>query len=424
VRKRRKPAPKRALVLDVRDARLPGGRLTVTSRTRDATQYALRRAAVYALLEDGERGLEILARLKSRKLRIEQVAEHVHAKQFDKLLAEAKAAEAPVIPQQMLGATIDRFLTRVKAKLSEGTEVSYSAYCRGMEEAFGVVRDHRDRIVQDVPVVEVGTEAAEAWLHGEKDTVGGAWSPSTQTVAHAVAHQVWQLAIEADEERAEKDGLPRTLTRNLFGGGRARIRPPKIRKTRVVFLTRQQAGRLLWAARNRPSAALFACGLYAGMRAGEIVNLRLVDLRGSEIHVQPREGRYRWRPKSDNSVREIPMNRPLARWIRAHRKEFAGKDYLIHPANADRPISPKTRERWVVEAFGRAGIEYGRNKGQGATLHTLRHTFASWLAQQDVQLLKIAALMGDTYQTVEETYAHLLPRDLRGAVDRLLTKPR
>ncbi len=54
---------------------------------------------------------------------------------------------------------------------------------------------------------------------------------------------------------------------------------------------------------------------------------------------------------------------------------------------------------------------------RGAT--TLRHTFASWLAQKDIQLLKIAKLMGDTVAIVESTYAHLLPTDLRGAVERL-----
>jgi integrase len=422
VKRRPKKGPTRALVIDIRDQRFEDGRYTISSRTRDSLEYALRRAAVYTLLEDGERGLEILRRLKAGELRIQEVAEKVHAKQIASL-----EPEAPEAPTQVLGATIDRFLVLVKAKKAHGTLIQYRGFCWSMEEAFGVVRDE-DGIVKDVPISGIEAKQGEAWLHGTKARIGRAWSPRRQAVAHAVAHQVWALAIEADEERAEKDRLPRTLTRNLFSKGRARISPPKIRKTRVVFLSRQQAGRLLWAVRGRPAAILVAAGIYGGLRAGEATHLRRdedVDLAKARLVIQPREGEYPWRPKTDNSVRDVPMNRQLVRWIRSHiRTGYAGDTYLTRGPRFDKPINGKTRERWVIEAFEKAGIEYGRDKGQGATLHTLRHTFASWLAQKDIQLLKIAALMGDTNQEVEKTYAHLLPKDLRGAVDRLSRKGR
>lgn len=429
--KRQKKA--RALVIDIRDQRLPDGRLALSSRTRDTLEYTLRLAAVRTLLEDGERGLEILRRLQAGQLRIERVAEAVHAKRVAELLAEAEAEDVPQGVRQRLGATVDRFLLLVEAKLSEGTLIQYRGFCRDMERVFGVERDDEGQIVRDVPIDAVTTEAAEGWLHGpkkqrKKGAADKPWSANRQNVAHAVAHQVWGLAIEADEETAEREGTPRTLTRNVFGKGKARVRPPKVRKTRVVFLSRKKAGRLLWAVRGRPSAALMAAGIYAGLRAGEAVNLRLVtDVRFAkmEIAIQPREGEYPWRTKTDNSIREVPMHPNLARWFRAHiRQGFAGEVYLTRPANEDKPIAPKTRERWTVEAFTKAGIAYGRDRGQGATFHTLRHTFASWLAQKDVQLMKIAALMGDTVNEVEATYAHLLPRDLRGAVERLNKKKR
>lgn len=424
--KRRKKVATRALTIDVRDNRMPEGRLTISSRTTDPTEFLLRRAAIYALLEEGEPGLKVIQQIRDRTRRIDVVAEKVHAKQTAALFAEL--VRAPDEKPQMLGATIDRFLTRVKAKQAEGTLIQYEGFCRGMEEAFGVKRDLRGIIRKDVPISDIRTEAAESWLHGVKDTTGAPWSASRQTTAHAVALQVWGLAIEADEEQAEQEGTPRTVTRNLFAKGKARVRPPRVRKTRVVFLSRQKAGRLLWRSRGRPYAVLMALGVYAGLRAGEAVNLRMgtdVRLGTMELAIQPREGAYRWRPKGDNSVREVPVSDRLARWIRAHiRQGFAGQVYLVHPAGNDRPISAKTRERWTVEAYKAAGIEYGRDNGEGSTFHTLRHTFASWLAQLDVQLLKIAALMGDTPKTVEETYAHLLPRDLRATVSRLKEKSR
>lgn len=411
----------RAIPIDIRDKRFEGGRFTISSRTKDPTEFALRKAAVYALLEDGARGMRIIECLKSGELRIKQVAECVHGNRIDEL-GEADTPEAVATPQ-MLGATIDRFLLRVKAKQAVGTFVGYRGFCRGMEAAFGVVRGDDDALITDVPISDITPQVAERWLFEEKATIGKAWSARRQVLAHNVAHQVWGLAIEADEDRSEQDGLPRTITRNLWGSGKSRVRPPRIRKTRVVFLSREKAGRLLWATRGRPEAVLMALGIYGGLRAGEAINLRTsVDVRLAEgcLAIQPREGAYPWRPKTDNSIRDVPLHPRLARWIRAHVREgYAGETYLIRPSQADKPISPKTRERWVIDAFRRAGIDYGRDKGQGATLHTLRHTFASWLAQQDVQLMKIAALMGDTVIEVERTYAHLLPQDLRGAVQRL-----
>lgn len=409
-----------AKAIDIRDRRI--GRLTLSSRTDDPLEYEVRKRAIYALLDEGERGLAVIAGLRAKRLHIEDVAEKVRQRRVADLLDKATEVDAP--DPQMLGATIDRFLTRVEAKQSAGTLTQYASLCRNMERTLGVRRDPTGRVAADVPIARIGAEEAEGWLHGEKDTTGRPWSARRQNLAHAVALQVWALAIEADEERAEMEGAPRTVTRNLFAKGKARIRPPKIRKTRVVFLSREKAGRLLWAVRGRPEGLLMALGIYAGLRAGEAVNLRAEDVRRGELHIQPREGRHPWRPKTDNSVREVPISRALARWLRAHiRDGYAGEKYLTHPAGRDRPISPKTRERWTIAAFERAGITYGRDRGDGATFHTLRHTFASYLAQQDVQLMKIAALMGDTVHEVQQTYAHLTPKDLTTAINRLSNRP-
>jgi integrase len=62
----------------------------------------------------------------------------------------------------------------------------------------------------------------------------------------------------------------------------------------------------------------------------------------------------------------------------------------------------------------------GKIQPEGVTVHTTRHTLATWLCQDDVQLTKIAALLGDTVETVALHYAHHLPTDLERAVAGLL----
>lgn len=51
--------------------------------------------------------------------------------------------------------------------------------------------------------------------------------------------------------------------------------------------------------------------------------------------------------------------------------------------------------------------------------YTCRHTFASRLVMAGTHLKAVAVLMGNTYQIVASTYAHLSPDHLAGAVDAL-----
>lgn len=419
-------APKpRALPIDIRDTRLPGGRLSISSRTADPLERAVRERAIRRLLDEhGETGLELVARLKARRVRIERVAQAVASGKVAELLAEPEAA--PDAVPVLLGATVDRFLADVEGRHARPNTLDhYRTVCAQLERAFGVERMSGGKIRRDVEIAGVGEPAARAWLRGPQPTNGGrAWSARKQAVVVAVARQVWEMAIAEDEERHERRGTPRTLTRQIWGSRKAgRVAAPKIRRTRVRFLSRAEAGRALWAARGRPAALLLALGLYAGLRASEATHLRVevdVDLDAGVLRIQPHgSAREAWRPKSDHSIRDVPLHPRLARWIRAHQRAgYAGAHYLLRAAGRDRPLDPNTVQAWTRDAFLRAGIAYGRT-GTGATNHTLRHTFASWLAQKDVQLKKIALLIGDRTEMVDRTYSHLLPTDLAAAV-RLL----
>lgn len=54
---------------------------------------------------------------------------------------------------------------------------------------------------------------------------------------------------------------------------------------------------------------------------------------------------------------------------------------------------------------------------EGVTPHTLRHTGATWAAQEGVSLFDIAGVLGDSLTTVQANYLHHCPDHLRGAVN-------
>jgi integrase len=88
---------------------------------------------------------------------------------------------------------------------------------------------------------------------------------------------------------------------------------------------------------------------------------------------------------------------------RAHRERCS--EFFL-----DRPTPPHKAFRTVAK---RAGVTQ-------VSPHVLRHTWATWAAQDGVSLFDIAGVLHDTVATVEKKYAHHCPEHLRNAVNRPL----
>lgn len=69
----------------------------------------------------------------------------------------------------------------------------------------------------------------------------------------------------------------------------------------------------------------------------------------------------------------------------------------------------KTFKRFVVSAKLDTRLHF----------HSLRHTFASWLAQDGVSLYAIQKLLGHSSSSVTQMYRHLQPEQLHATVNRI-----
>ncbi|HSH45808.1 MAG TPA: tyrosine-type recombinase/integrase, partial [Longimicrobiales bacterium] len=286
---------------------------------------------------------------------------------------------------------LDRVLATVEATAAPGTIKQYQVIAGQLRREFG----------NDYDPAALTKAQAEEWLHRKRGKKREPWSPRTQAQKCALAGRVWKEAGVAEHPWRE------AVT-------------PDVRATRFAFLQPEEWRVLAGKVNGLPVAAALALGCLAGLRLREVIYLRPevdVDMERRRLKIQARDGAHPWRPKTERGERSLRIGDELLSILRAHIDSgYSGGRYLIRTPGPDRPIHPSTLARWTEEAFTSAGIRYGRD-GDGLTFHSLRHTFASWLVQRDVQLMKVAKLLGDTELEVARTYGHLLPEDLDRAVD-------
>lgn len=388
---------------EARDRRLPGGRMSISLRTKDRKEAQRRERALDFLLERGE--TDVLQRLRSGDLHVSQVTDAVKNEAIDAL----RGAESLDLS---LGAMVDRVTTAKEATRRQGTAEVYQTYTTSMLERWG-----RERSILNITSDEMRT-----WLYEEKarqsrphgggrtNAVPAPWSANTQAKALMVAGYVWRLAIALELEHAERIKAKPRITRDPWAGieiGKAR--------PRVAFLEPHEWADLLAAVQGEPEAAMLALCCLGGLRIQEALHLRTgldVDLTENVLRIQARAGEYAWQPKGENSNRTIPMPGALRAILREHiEADYAGERYFIRLADHDRPINYSTARKWAKAAFKKAGLKYGR-EADGLTIHSLRHSCATWLIREGWSSSLIAKYLGNDSKQVDTVYGHLRHDDL------------
>ena len=75
-------------------------------------------------------------------------------------------------------------------------------------------------------------------------------------------------------------------------------------------------------------------------------------------------------------------------------------------------VDPAQLSVYTKRVFKRLGI-------LDASFHTLRHTAASWMVQQGVDLYAVGQILGHKTPRMTQRYAHLSPEYMAGAVGKL-----
>lgn len=214
--------------------------------------------------------------------------------------------------------------------------------------------------------------------------------------------------------------------RHLAGNPLLSLRRVPEQKRTMDFLTPVEMV-LLFRHSDDPYRAIFMTAALAGLREGEVLGLGRNDLdwhnneicvRRSLMWYQDKEGRRVWKltaPKSDASVRRVPMSRELHETLQQHLLTVPENPYeLVFCTKQGTPLDPgNVVRREFKPALTRAGLRSIR-------FHDLRHSFVAMLLELDINLKIIQELVGHaSIQTTMDIYGHLLPETKQQAVQRI-----
>lgn len=174
---------------------------------------------------------------------------------------------------------------------------------------------------------------------------------------------------------------------------------------RVRFLSPTERARLLEACRASKWSRLYLLVLMAlttGARRGE-----LTGLRGRDLDLERAVAHVHMTKNGDRKV--LPLVPAVIDELRRHRVA----DSALLFASRRRPDQAYTFESVWATALKTAGIKDFR-------FHDLRHTCASYLAQDGASLLEIADVLGHRQLSVTKRYSHLTTAHKARLVGRVL----
>ena len=194
-------------------------------------------------------------------------------------------------------------------------------------------------------------------------------------------------------------------------------RPDLVRPLRIVneprrapvVLSPEEVARLLQAAPGLKYKAALSVAYGAGLRVSEVARLKVSDIDSQRMTLRVEQGKG----QRDRYVMLSPQLLELLRdWWRAARPPV----WLFPGQNPINPVTERQLNRAVTAAKNLAGIS------KRVSPHTLRHSFATHLLEQGVDIRVIQVLLGHAKLETTALYTRVAVatvRDIQSPLERL-----
>jgi len=191
-----------------------------------------------------------------------------------------------------------------------------------------------------------------------------------------------------------------------------KMHPVPVPRKIPVVLSRDEVARLIGAAGNLKSQTLLAVAYGAGLRANEVVSLKVGDIDGERGVLRIEQGKG---SKDRYAMLSPVLLDCLRTWWRIARAEgkMLNGGWLFPGMNPVNPLSTRQLGKIVHDAAQAAQID------KRVSPHTLRHCFATHLLEQKVDIRVIQVLLGHKKLESTALYTQVATEVLREVISPL-----
>lgn len=263
--------------------------------------------------------------------------------------------------------------------------------------------------IQDLKTEKIQKFYKDKMEGGRLDKKEGGLSSRTINYMHTILHEAF--------EKACKIGL---INKNPVEA----TEPPKKKKTTGKHLTREEQQKLEEVLKEDKWGVACLTALYTGLRLGEILALKWhdIDLENNYINVGHTIKRVKndkeskiivQEPKTEKGKRIVSLPKRLRDILIAYRGEDYNNNGIVFKTSSEGYTEPRNMIRAFYKLITKAGIE-------SKNFHSLRHTYASRLIEENVNHKVIQELLGhNSINVTMDIYGHIGKDIKKDAVNKL-----
>jgi site-specific recombinase XerD len=175
-------------------------------------------------------------------------------------------------------------------------------------------------------------------------------------------------------------------------------RPIKDKKLPIV-LSKEEVQCLFNQLYNLKHKTILVLIYSCGLRISELINLKINDIDTQRMLIQIRNSK-------GNKDRQVQLAEQIHQLIKRYNNEYKPKQFLFNGLNSYQ-YSTASIQKIIKRAAIKAGIR------KNVTPHTLRHSFATHLLEDGIDIRYIQTILGHSNIQTTQIYTHVSSRHLK-----------
>ncbi len=174
---------------------------------------------------------------------------------------------------------------------------------------------------------------------------------------------------------------------------------PKKEKHLPEVLSKQEVALIFKRTANLKHRTLLMLAYSAGLRISEVLNLKPVDIDSSRMQIRIRQSK-------GHKDRTVILSEQILAQLRIYWKKYKPLHYLFEGQIPGQRYSQRSVQHILKKSVAMASIK------RIVTFHTLRHSFATHMVEDGVDVIVIQRLLGHNSLKTTSVYLHLRTYDI------------